>query len=55
MANAADKIESGEWKVPKLRKAMGGYAWDVSKPRHGYDAQPSQAELVNELVHSANA
>lgn len=47
---AADKIESGEWKVPKLRLAMGGYAHNISKPREGYDAQPTQAELTKQLL-----
>ena len=55
MADAADKIESGEWRLPKLRKAMGGYAWDISKPRKGYATQPSQAELIKDLIHAANA
>lgn len=55
MAVAADKIESGEWQPPKLRSAMGGNAWDISKPRKGYDAQPSQAELIKALLHAANA
>lgn len=46
MADASEKIESGEWKVPVLRKAHGGYYHDISKPRKGYDAQPDQAALV---------
>jgi hypothetical protein len=54
MADAADKIESGEWVVPKLHSAMGGNAWDISKPRKGYDAQPDQATLINALIHAAN-
>jgi len=54
MATACDKIESGEWKVPVLRKAHGGYCHDISKPRKGYDAQPDQATLVNALIHAAN-
>jgi len=54
MATAADKIESGEWEVPVLRKAHGGYCHDISKPRKGYDAQPDQATLVNALIHAAN-
>ena len=54
MADAADKIDSGKWVVPKLRSAMGGNAWDISKPRKGYDAQPDQATLINALIYSAN-
>ena len=54
MADAAGKIESGEWIVPKLHSAMGGNAWDISKPRKGYDSQPDQATLANALIHAAN-
>jgi hypothetical protein len=50
MADASEKLESGEWKIPKLRKVMGGYAHDISKPRKGYDKQPSQEELVAMLI-----
>lgn len=55
MADASEKIDSGEWKVPVLRKAHGGYCHDISKPRKGYDAQPDQATLVNALIHAANS
>jgi hypothetical protein len=52
---AEAKIKSGQWKTPKLKKALGGAAHDISKPRKGYDAQPSQAELVKALIHTANS
>jgi hypothetical protein len=52
---AETKIESGEWKTPKLKKALGGAAHDISKPRKGYDKQPSQAELVDALLNTANS
>jgi len=55
MTIAADKIESGEWEVPVLRKAYGGNCHDISKPRKGYDAQPRQGDLVAVLIHTANA
>ena len=51
---AETKIESGVWKTPKLKKALGGAAHDISKPRKGYDKQPSQAELVDALLNAAN-
>lgn len=54
MGIAADKIESGEWKIPKLRKAHSGYCHDISKPRQGYEAQPDQDELMRELLKLAN-
>lgn len=54
--DAANKnLEIGKWQTPKLKKAMGGAAHDISKPRKGYDAQPSQDELVKSLLHAANA
>jgi len=51
---AETKIESGAWKTPELKKALGGAACDISKPRKGYDKQPSQAELVDALLNAAN-
>ena len=50
MADIAEKIESGEWATPVLRKAAGGYAHAICKPRKGYDSQPSQEALVRELI-----
>jgi hypothetical protein len=55
MADAADKIESGEWVVPKLHSAMGGNAWDISKPRKGYDDQPDQSTLKLTLANFQKA
>lgn len=55
MATADEKMASGEWRVPALRMASGGYAWNISKPRKGYDAQPRQGDLVAVLVYTANA
>lgn len=50
MATASDFLMSGKWKVPVLRKALGGYAHDISKPRKGYDSQPTQAELIKAIL-----
>lgn len=50
MGVACEKVESKEWVLPKLKKAHGGYCHDISKPRQGYDAQPSQNDLLKELV-----
>jgi hypothetical protein len=55
MEIACDKIATREWEVPVLRKAHGGYCHDISKPRKGYDAQPTQAALIKTLIHTANA
>lgn len=52
MDDAAVKIESGEWRLPKLRSAMGG---SISKPHIGYDVQPTQAALIEVLIHAPNA
>ena len=54
MADASDKLESGEWEIPKLRKALGGYAHDISKPRKGYDRQPTQDELTKAVLAKAS-
>lgn len=50
MDDATSKIDKGKWKLPTLRKSCGGYAHDISKPRKGYDAQPTQAELIKALL-----
>ncbi len=55
MEIACDRIATREWEVPVLRKACGGYAHDISKPRKGYDAQPTQEALIATLIHTANA
>ena len=55
MAEASDKIESKEWVLPKLRKAHGGYCHDISKPRKGYEAQPTKSELVDALVRNQSS
>ena len=49
---AEEKIGSGEWDTPKLRKAHGGYCHDISNPRKGYDAQPTQEELTKQLLEN---
>ena len=50
MEAASGNIESGAWAMPKLRKTAGGYAHDISKPRKGYDRQPTQDDLLAELL-----
>ena len=55
MADACDKIESKEWVLPKLKKAHGGYCHNISKPRKGYEAQPTQSELVDALVRNQSS
>jgi hypothetical protein len=55
MAEASDKIESKEWVLPKLKKAHGGYCHDISMPRKGYEAQPTQSELVDALVRNQSS
>ena len=50
MATASEKIESGEWVLPKLKKALGGYHHNISKPKKGYETQPSQEDLIRELL-----
>jgi hypothetical protein len=44
-------IKNGEWKTPILKRVFAGSAHDISKPRIGYDAQPSQDDLIQELLH----
>lgn len=46
----AEKMLSDEWALPKLKKSHGGYCHDISKPRRGYDAQPSQDDLIKQLL-----
>lgn len=49
---AVKKIESGEWKTPILKKALGGSAHDISSMRIGYEKQPPQDELIDILLLS---
>ena len=53
MEEASTKIDTGEWVIPKLKKSHGGYCHDISKPRRGYDAQPSQEVLIKALILAA--
>mgnify|MGYP005823947541 CR=1 FL=1 len=39
------KLESGEWKLPRVASTHGGYNSRISKPQKGYKRQPSQVEL----------
>jgi hypothetical protein len=50
LETAESKINSGEWNTPKLKKAFGGYMHDISKPKKGYETQPSQDDLIRELL-----
>jgi hypothetical protein len=51
---AEKKLESGQWKTPKLKKVYGGAFHDISIPRKGYDAQPSHGDLIKALLCLAN-
>jgi len=48
------KMTYGEWSLPKLRMVLGGAAYDISRPRKGYERQPTQEDLIDMLIDSAN-
>jgi hypothetical protein len=33
---------------------LGGAAYDISRPRKGYERQPTQEDLIDMLIDSAN-